>query len=91
MDKIMFVPFTPPHMFTQTSSMFQQGIIRRLADWHWHVRIGCSLAFAKRSGEARPDGTCGASTALEWGDEMLLDVFIMSCPIGIRNGTFQFK
>jgi len=56
-------------MHTQTSSMFQQGLGQSLV-WQWNVWIGRS-----------PDGTCGATTALEWGDEMRPNKVRMNCPI----------
>ena len=75
-------------MLTQTFSMFQQGLSQSSV-WQEHARIGCSLAFAKRSDEASRDGTCGASPAREGGYEMRPNKVLMNCPIKIRYGIFQ--
>jgi hypothetical protein len=67
------------HMLTQTSSMFHPDVSGpgQSSAWQWQVRIG-----------RRPDGTCGASPALEEGDEMPTKRVLMYCPIYILYGIF---
>jgi len=64
---------TFPHLY---SSMFQQGI-SEFSAWQWYVWIGCSLTFAKRSGEARPAGTWGHA-ALERAMKYSQDKILMN-------------